>query len=302
MTTDDSAKEWNGPAYTVVRGHKFAAFDPEVVESGLSYSARPDDLFIVTYPKNGTTWTQQIVTLIFNKGELPESIATEGMFSVSPFLEMQGKEVVEKIKRPTAIKTHLSYDIQPKHPNAKYIVVLRNPKDTCVSFYYHHKRYPGYKMQDKNFHDFFPFWLDGQVECGDYFDWVLSWWPQKDKDNTLFLLYENMKQNPEESVLKIAQFMGDEYKQQLLANDKQILNHVLEKSSFDYMKKNNKMGSAKNHPVKEEERDFFRKGIIGDWKSHFTPEENESVEEKFRRKFKGTGLEHLWKEYGIFTE
>ena len=229
-------------------------------------------------------------------------MAKEGLFSVSPFLEMQGKEVLEKIKRPTAIKTHLQYDIQPKHPNAKYIVVLRNPKDTCVSFYYHHKMFPGYGVEDKTFHDFFLFWLDGEVECGDYFDWVLGWWSQKDKDNTLFLLYEDMKQNPEESVLKIAQFMGDEYKQQLLANDKQILNHVLEKSSFDYMKKNNKMGSAKNHPVKEEERDFFRKGIIGDWKSHFTPEENESVEEKFRRKFKGTGLEHLWKEYGIFTE
>ena len=43
MTTDDSSKEWNGPAYTVVRGHKVTSFDPEVVESGLSYSARPDD-------------------------------------------------------------------------------------------------------------------------------------------------------------------------------------------------------------------------------------------------------------------
>ena len=32
------------------------------------FKLQPDDLFVVTYPKSGTTWLQQIVKLIKNGG------------------------------------------------------------------------------------------------------------------------------------------------------------------------------------------------------------------------------------------
>jgi len=224
----------DGPKYQVVRGFKFAPTFPNV-EDGLDYKAKPDDWFIVTYPKNGTTWIQQIVVLILNKGELPDVVKESGLYSLSPFLEMNRKSV-EDMVRPGVIKTHLPYSLQPKHPDAKYIVIIRNPKDACVSFYYHQTMFPAYEFQNRSFHDFLPFWLNGEVECGDYFDWILSWWKHRGDTHILFLFFEDMKANPRSNILKVAEFLGDDHKNFLMDNDCEILEKVVKRSSFQYMK------------------------------------------------------------------
>ena len=36
--------------------------------------------------------------------------------------------------------------------------------------------------------------------------------------------------------------------------------------------------------------EFMRKGIVGDWKKHFTAEENNYVEDLLKEKLEGTGL------------
>ncbi|GBM64893.1 hypothetical protein AVEN_119472-1, partial [Araneus ventricosus] len=41
---------------------------------------------------------------------------------------------------------------------------------------------------------------------------------------------------------------------------------------------------------------FIRKGIVGDWRNHFSPSQNARLEKKTREKFAGTGLQDLWKD------
>lgn len=58
----------------------------EYAELIYNFEARPDDVFICTFPRSGTTWTQEMIWLICNN--LNYETATEKeLFSRFPFLE-----------------------------------------------------------------------------------------------------------------------------------------------------------------------------------------------------------------------
>ncbi|KAF8764882.1 Sulfotransferase 1C1 like protein [Argiope bruennichi] len=311
------------PRYQNVDGFLIPGmFSVEAYKSALAYKPRSDDLFIVTYPKCGTTWVQNIVGCIFRKGK-PFSSALE-FFTETPFLEMTGAEAAENMKRPGAIKFHLPYHMVPYSSEAKYIFIARNPKDCCVSLYHHTKNVSGYGFKDGEFEDFFEFFIKGEVDFGDYFDTTLSWWEHKNDPNVLFLTYEEMKEDVAKSVLKIASFMGSEYKEKL-EKDEKMLRDVIHHSSFNFMKEHlnqlidemrrmpkEAMQNNQDIPVglravllsdeRPEAGDdsklaFIRKGIVGDWKSNFSSAQSARLDKKFREKFAGTDLLELWKEY-----
>ena len=290
--------------YRIVNGFKFQKFFTGV-DSAVTYEARPDDVFICTFPKSGTTWTQQIVTLILNDGHLPADVSKDCIFAASPFLEMQGKEAAISMKRPGAIKTHMSYEVVPKHPEAKYIIVFRNPKDVCVSFFHHHNMILDVNEPDWTFDRYFEIFYKGECAYGDYFDWVLSWWQHREHLNTLVLLYEAMKADPCGNILKIAAYLGEEYDQKLRSDD-ELLQRIVRQSSLQHM-----MGTTDNQMllsrkkrmahVSGQVRDFHivRKGVVGDWRNHMTDEQSKRMDEKFHDKFDGTGLDKMWTGYAI---
>ncbi|GFT81854.1 sulfotransferase 1 family member D1 [Trichonephila clavipes] len=222
------------PFYQDVDGFKIPGFfSDEAYKSALAYKPRPDDLFIVTYPKCGTTWVQNIVASIFRDGK-PFQSALE-FFTETPFLEMAGAQAAENMKRPGAIKFHLPYHMTPQSLDAKYIFVARNPKDCCVSFYHHTEGIPGYQFEGGEFDVFFELFMNGEVEFGDYFDCVLSWYEHRNDPNVLFITYEELKKDIKSKVLKIAQFIGSQYKEKL-EKDEKLLNDVILHSSFNFMK------------------------------------------------------------------
>ena len=272
----------------------------EGVDSAVTYQARPDDVFISTFPKCGTTWTQQIVTLIFNNGVLPPEVEDSCIFAASPFLEAEGKEAAENVKRPAAIKTHMSYSVIPKHPDAKYIIVLRNPKDVIVSYFYHHCS----RLEDDeplwSFDQFFELMFRGENAFGDYFDWVLSWWNHRFELKTLFLLYEDMKTDFDKCVKQIAEFLGSEYYDKL-KTDGNLMESIRKQCSIDHMKQTTdkqmgQRGGKSKQEILEPIREFHivRKGVVGDWRNHMTDEQSRRIDEKFHQKFDGTGVEKLW--------
>lgn len=213
-----------------------ADFEQKHLNSALRYQAKPDDVFICSYPKCGTTWLQNIVWLVVHDGESMRGPIRHNM----PMLEFDGCEIVEKInegRRPRILKTHFRWSWVSQHPQAKYLYIARNPKDALVSYYYHCKGFVGhFDCEDLNFDKLFDLYVKDEVEFFGYFNHVTEWYAKRDEANVLFLLYEDLKADPKTQILKIAKFLGDQYYEAMLKDNEKILREVIEKSSFSAMK------------------------------------------------------------------
>ncbi|XP_040073437.1 sulfotransferase 2B1-like [Ixodes scapularis] len=158
-------------AYRMLQGLFLSyCFDDGCVRSALSYEAQPEDVFVVTYPKRGTTWLQYILCAIFNDRVPP--VNSQDFWSKMPFLEACGH--IGRTPRPIAIKTHLPFPKQPYSKQAKYLYLARNPYDCCVSCLYAIKVAPAYALEEGTFEEFLDMFLEGKVEFGDYFESLRS--------------------------------------------------------------------------------------------------------------------------------
>jgi hypothetical protein len=264
-------------------GFPIAGFD-----SGQRYRAAPGDIFVASYPKCGTTWTQYIVYLLLNEGvPLTQGQRIEDMF---PHLEEVGEDVVRARPEPRLIKTHLPLARCPWSAQAKYIYVARNPFDCAVSFFHHTRGFVRhYDFANGTWGTFFECFLAGEVDFGDYFDNLQSWWPLRGEPNVLFLTYEGMLADPVAAVRALAVFIGGAASD--LASDEQRLADVVRASSFREMRQNQDRWSSRRPEGMPE---FVRKGIVGDWTSMFSAEQARRLGAKFRARTAGAEVEALW--------
>jgi hypothetical protein len=218
----------------LINNFRFPKFFPrESIEFALNYKPEKGEKFIVAYPKSGTTWTQQIIHLIINNGIIERH--REGEPIIHPLLESAGKKVLNISLKPKVIKTHMPFGLMPYNKSVKYLFILRNPKDTCASFFHHFKAHPGFEFSGY-FHQFFSYWINGGTPYGDYFQHVLSFWSHRFDDNFSLLVYEHMKTNPKKAFLKIAEFLGEEFVVKMKENNEFLLNKVIENSTIDALK------------------------------------------------------------------
>lgn len=261
-----------------------------------NFQAKPDDLLISTYPKAGTTWTQEIVDLILNDGNVDQSqrAPTHERF---PFIEWimpaigSGLEQANQMPSPRTLKTHLPIHMLPPsflEKNCKIIYVARNPKDNMVS-YYHFQRMNKALPCPGTWEEYFETFLSGKVCWGSWYDHVKGWWKAKDEHRILFLFYEDMKKNPKHEIRKLAEFIGKDL-------DDKTLDKIVYHTAFDVMKLN-PMANYSTIPTEimnQSISPFMRKGTVGDWKNHFTVAQNEVFDEDYRKRMADTNLTFLF--------
>ncbi|XP_074606271.1 sulfotransferase 1E1-like [Acropora palmata] len=267
--------------------------DPAKLEQYLSnFQTKSDDVFVVSYPKSGTTWTQEIVWQIHNEGKVSKEIIGRRV----PYLEFVTVEYTEKpdfeaLPSPRLIKTHLTADAIPKGSDessrCKYIYISRNPKDIAVSLFLFIKGMTRAENTMENAYNgpwefFVDLFIEGDVPYSKWNDHVLSWWKHREDPNVLFLKYKELQKDLPSHVRRIADFL-----QKPLSDE--IIDRIAEQCTFKGM-----MGNPKTFKITEGDDEIgliLRKGVVGDWKNYFTPEMNERFEKEVLANLKGTGLE-----------
>ncbi|XP_015746192.1 amine sulfotransferase-like isoform X2 [Python bivittatus] len=115
---------------------------PETIDSLDSFEIRDDDVFIITYPKSGTIWTQNILSLIFHERHR-DGTENITLINRAPWLEYNVfHEDLQSRPSPRLFSSHLPYYLVPsglRKRRGKIIYVYRNPKDVLVSGYYFSK-------------------------------------------------------------------------------------------------------------------------------------------------------------------
>jgi len=113
-----------GPAVVqLINNFRFPIIFPrESIEFALNYKPQNDDKFVVSYPKCGSTWTQQIICLIINNGIIQRQSDRENI--LNSILEQRGKESLNISLKPRVIKTHFPFGLMPYNKSAKYLWVV----------------------------------------------------------------------------------------------------------------------------------------------------------------------------------
>lgn len=96
---------------------------------GRNLTVYPDDVFIVSYPKSGNTWTRFLIANLVYPEKNPDF---SNINDLLPDPEAVTKRDLERAARPRFLKSHQYFD--PRFQKVIYIV--RDPRDVVLSEYH----------------------------------------------------------------------------------------------------------------------------------------------------------------------
>jgi Sulfotransferase domain len=220
----------------------------------VDFRPRPDDIFIASYPRSGTTWMQMIVYQMTSGGDMD----FQHVSAVCPWFERStysGKDL-ESLPSPRIFKTHLRHYLLPRQP-CRYIYVMRDGRDVAISLFHFYRSHFGFVG---TFSEFFNMFLRGKVEGGSWFSHVAGWLAHRDDPNVLLLRYEDLARDLESSVDAIARFCG-------ITLPAGGMPRILERSSFAFMKQHESRFDHTTEHLWErgvQQGAFLRTGKIGE--------------------------------------
>ena len=206
----------------------------QIFERAANYAPRPEDVFVVTQMRSGTTWMQQLVYQIVTGGDGDFDVPSRShLYAISPWIDAVGGVSIEDApllgKPPIRlIKSHLPTSLCPYAAHAKYIYVVRHPGRCFASIVDFNRALLGPLLP--------PVASLADWYCSDRMYWlpwprhVDGWWRwTEERDNVLFVHFETMAQDFGAVRDAVAAFLG----RTLGAEQKRRID---ERCSFGYMR------------------------------------------------------------------
>ncbi|KAL6619826.1 hypothetical protein ACP70R_034965 [Stipagrostis hirtigluma subsp. patula] len=273
------------------------------------FAARRSDVLVATAPKSGTTWMKALLYATVHRGEHPVDAAAAGghpLNSFGPhecikFLELQlySRDRIpnlDKLPDPRLFSTHLPFPALPRTivpSGCKIVYLCRDPKDVFVSMWSFANKFQVWDGQEALSVEAAAEWFcDGLTTFGPHWDHVLGYWHAHVAypERVLFFRYEEMQRDPAAHVRRLAEFVGRPFS----ASEEEdgIVHAIVRLCGFEHMNTLRVTKSGKTEMVMGtvENGWFFRRGEVGDWANHLTPEIAQRIDAVTEAKFKDSGL------------
>nr|GMD77213.1 cytosolic sulfotransferase 12-like [Ipomoea batatas] len=195
------------------------------------FQAQDSDILLCTLPKCGTTWLKALIfALITRKHYFPPAVP---QLETHPLLTTNPQDLIPNLEFsytrensppdfPTMnngvmrlISTHLPLALLPKsvgESKCKFIYLCRNQKDTIVSFWHFMNKLRGELrgLGAMAFPEAFDKYCRGESHFGPFWHHILEYWKEslENPSQVLFLKYEEIKEEPEVQLRRIAAFLG----------------------------------------------------------------------------------------------
>jgi hypothetical protein len=266
-----------------------------------NYLPGPQDVFVMTYAKSGTNWMMQIAhQLIYHaKGEydhLHDIVPWPDTTIMPLFMKRYAIPLDEAThwkgspERKRVIKTHYNWDLLPYSPDARYIAVIRDPKDVFVSNYVF-VRDGVYGPAMPSVDTWFDLYLSPDFPLGG--SWAVNaagYWAVRDRPNVMVVSFKSMKRDLRGTVVRVADFLN------IRATDA-LVDEVTRLSSFEHMKKNDQKYAIGQIVPWRKPGSMIRKGQEGGASELLSPERQRLIDKHFIAELKQLGSDFPYAEF-----
>ena len=215
-----------------------------------------DDVFIVSYPKSGNTWTRFLIANLVYPEKNPDFSNIDRLI---PDPEVLAKRILDKLPRPRYIKSHQYFD--PRYPKVIYIV--RDPRDVVLSEYHFDikRRAIG---ENHPVQEFVSRFVRGELNhpYGTWGENATTWFYARRGDRRFLLVrYEALQSAAAQEMGRIARFLG-------VSADTERLGIAIQQSSADRMRELEKKQAHLWRSTRETQKDkpFVRSAKSGGWR------------------------------------
>jgi hypothetical protein len=259
------------------------------------YRPTAHDVFACVYFKSGTNWLMHIVVQVIHRG----AADFEHIHDIVPWPDSPDPRYTVPLSDETAwknsptglrvIKTHDAFANVPYSPEARYICVVRDPKDVCVSAY-HFVRAEGMGPMTPSVPNFVEWFLSPNFAFHPWAEFLAAYWAIRDRENVLFITYEEMKKDLASAVRKIAALLNIELSES-------EVEAVVRQSSFEHMKKiEHKFETGMMVPWSKPQGAMIRRGKHKASDELLTAAQQQRIDDHFRAELKRLGCDFPYDE------
>jgi hypothetical protein len=250
----------------------------------VEFRSREDDVYVVSYPRSGTTWMQLMLHLLAGRDQLDFSHISE----VSPWFERSlavgsmCADDFEGFPSPRIFKSHLPHGWLPRA--GRYVYLWRDGRDVAVSYFHLYCSLLGF---DQDFQAFFQRFLRGELQYRSWFDHVAGWMARATDPRVLIVRYEDLRQDRAAVLRRVAAHAGMSVSEEHLAR-------VVATSTFEAMKaQESKYDHAtalrleRGHAAQP----FLRRGVCGEGLAALDANQQAAFEQRLRAMSQGPSRE-----------